>query len=199
MEAELTGYENRLDSLDTDEGFETPKVKASIDGFWGGRETQIGDEIRGIFLEKRTFHGRNNKDFNSIILQTKEGVFGVTENKYLESRLANIQKGDGLKIRYTGTNTTKDGLNQYKTYEVAIKTFENTQKVANTNFAGYDEQATQFIKEIRTELRERHNITDATPEEVVNWAIKMKNEWEITDEDIARIKVQAAKEIKEGK
>lgn len=201
MEVEATGYEHLLDELDKDEGYETPQIKASIDGFWGGKDTEVGDEIRGIFLEKRTFQGRNNKDFNSIILLTKEGVFGVTENKYLESRLKDINEGDGLKIKYTGTNSTKDGQNEYKTYDVAIKRFGSDKPVKHIagNFGGYDEQAVEWIKQMRYELSERHNLPEATPEEVVEWAVKMKDTWELSDEDIFRIKVQAAKEVKEEK
>ncbi len=60
---------------------------------------------------------------------------------------------------------------------------------------GDDPQARQYIKEIREELKLRNNIPDATPEEVVKWAVKMADEWDLSSNDITRIKAQAAREI----
>jgi hypothetical protein len=201
MEAENTGYGHLLDELDKDEGFETPKVKAIIDGFWGGKETEAGDEIRGIFLERRTFQGRNNKNFNSILLLTKEGVYGVTENKFLESRLENIKEGDGLKLKYTGKTATKDNQNEYKTYDVMIKKFQpDLEKKGNTN--GFmktvdDPEARNFVDHVKYEMTEKKMVTD--PESIIQYVTQNKKDLEINDEHILRVKKILADEIKECK
>ena len=194
MEAEaVTGYEHLLDDLDNDEGFETPKVKASIDGFWGGKNTKEGDEIRGIFLEKREFDGRNNKKFSSILLLTKQGVYGVTENKFLESRLNNLKEGDGLKLIYTGKAPTKDGNNEYNTYDVQIKKFTPDPEKAGPEsqmMMSDDSAARTTIEIIRKEIGQ-----NTSPEQVLDYIKKNRENLDLNDEHITRIKAQLAKEI----
>lgn len=194
MESEaVTGYEHLLDDLDNDEGFETPKVKASIDEFWGGRNTKEGDEIRGIFLEKREFDGRNNKKFSSIILLTKQGVYGVTENKFLGSRLTNLKEGDGLKLVYTGKAPTKDGNNEYNTYDVQIKKFTPDAPEAGHEsqmMMSDDSAARTTIEIIRKEIGQ-----NTSPEQVLDYIKKNRENLDLNDEHITRIKAQLAKEI----
>lgn len=194
METEATtGYEHLLDDLDNDEGFETPKIKASIDGFWGGKNTEKGDEIRGIFLERREFDGRNNKKFNSILLLTKQGVYGVTENKFLESRLSNVKEGDGVKLIYTGKAPTKDGSNEYNTYDVQIKKFTPDPETPNQEsqmMMTDDSAARTTIEIIRKEIGQ-----NSSPEEVLDYIAKNRENLELNDEHVTRIKAQLAKEI----
>jgi len=194
MEAEaVTGYEHLLDDLDNDEGFETPKVKASIDGFWGGKNTKEGDEIRGIFLERREFDGRNNKKFSSILLLTKKGVYGVTENKFLESRLNNLKEGDGLKLIYTGKAPTKDGNNEYNTYDVQIKKFvpDPEKPGPESQMMMTDDSAARTtIEIIRKEIGQ-----NTSPEQVLDYIKKNRENLDLNDEHITRIKAQLAKEI----
>jgi hypothetical protein len=60
---------------------------------------------------------------------------------------------------------------------------------------GDDPQAQQYIKEIKEELRVRYNIPNPTLNDVVEWAVKKQNEWDLSSNDITRIKAQAARQI----
>jgi hypothetical protein len=119
-----TGYEDRLKELEDEEGWEeleADEMKLTIDEFWKPEE---GDEIKGIFLERRKFTTEDDLEFYTIVIQTNDGIYGVTENKFLKQRLEDIKEGDGIKIKYLGKVKMKTGRFKYKSYAVRIKHFK---------------------------------------------------------------------------
>jgi hypothetical protein len=198
----MTGFEDRLGMLDNDVGWQTPKVKASIDEFWGGKDTKKGDELKGIFLERREFEGRNNKPFISLIIQTAKGIYGVTENKYLESRLKTLKEGDGIYLKYTGTAPTKDRSNQYKTFEVKLMKFEPDPELGQDQGSPAggilkhdDPMARNTLEYIKGQMTEKGEGNPESPGDVKNFLYKYQELEGFSDADISKmLKILAEEE-----
>lgn len=188
---ENTGYEKRLkeiENLDETE-WETPQSNTGIDVFWNKTMSE-GDEIRGVFLERRKFTS-NGEVFYGILIQTSMGIYSVTENKFLKQRLETINRGDGIKIRYLGKKPVKNGKGQYNNYSVHIKRYspENKEKVGGqSQIAPFnpDKYENSNIRAIYDILRSEGELV--TVETLLDRAEEIHAADRLTDQELMKIK-----------
>lgn len=141
MEAELTGFEERLENfLKMNEGdLEVPQTSYVIDEFW---KPDMNEVLKGIFVEKREFMDSDGDPFYGLLILVKDEsekadkenpylIYSVTENKFLKSRLKNLKPGDGIKLEYTGKVKVKKGKGKYHTYKIGLKKFDTDEGQAN--------------------------------------------------------------------
>lgn len=134
-----------LDELENMDGWEIHSH--SISDFWSPKD--VGDEVKGIFLEKRKFQGKyknqNDGSFCSFLLLTKNGIVGVREHTTLEEELDDLVKGEMLWITYMGEAESPSTGNTYKKYFIRRK---------NLNLTGDFTSAADIKKTENSQARE---------------------------------------------
>ena len=174
MTEEETGYEDRLNDLDDEAGYEEPKIQMMIDEFWKPKE---GDTIKGIYLETRRFETEKEyyeddkkktkiEEFFVVVVQGQDRkIYGINQNNFIKQRLADISEGDALMVTFTGQKRSlKSGFN-YNTYEVKIKKFlSGSAKVSHPDYKLHDEStqtdAAQVDEDDPVALGHISDITD---------------------------------------
>lgn len=196
MNEENSGYEERLKELEEldEEEWETPKSNFDIDVFWN-QIMEEGDELLGVFLERRKFTSEG-EDFYGILIQTSDGIYSVTENKFLKQRLETIHEGDGVKIRYLGKKPVKNGRGQYNNYSVKIRRYND--KVENVkgqsqltpfNPGNYENPNITAIHDIL-----RSEGEPVTVETIIDRAEEIHAASRLTDQELMKIKNDLGRE-----
>lgn len=193
MNEENTGYEDRLEELENleDKEWETPQSSFDIDVFWN-KIMEEGDEILGVFLERRKFNS-DDEDFYGILIQTSEGIYSVTENKFLKQRLETITEGDGIRIQYLGKKQVKKGKGRYNAYDVKIKRY--TDKSPSTEKTKGQSQLAPFNPDNydNTNIRAIYGILKSegepvTLETILDRADEIHAADRLTDQELMKIK-----------
>lgn len=124
-----SGFEDRLDFLDEQEGWDDQEPELQIEvHFWNPRKPEEPKVIRGIFIGEHTYQNKQTgNSFQKYHLQTKEGVIAFQKSKFLDDRMGNVSKGDLLELEFTGIAPVKDHPERnYNTYNVRMKKVEST-------------------------------------------------------------------------
>lgn len=108
---------DKFDILLEDEGWEELNEAQLFDKFW---DPEPGDEIVGFYKGTREVQGKYGTN-DVMIVETEDLVYAVNMNDVLKDCIEYIKKGDGIYIKYLGMKRTKDGLREYKNYQVKIK------------------------------------------------------------------------------
>lgn len=177
-------------------------------GRWKGEA--IGDELEGILISKEatTFRGRPNYKYwiETSHPEAVDGVVMVYGTGALNSAFEKIPEGYFVCIVYQGERPSADPKHKpYQLYDVFVDVQEDdplyeklmsndngkTRAPTQDNAMMDDPQAREYIKEITEE------IGTANPEEIVKHAVKNKEKWELTSDEITRIKAQLARDMKQ--
>lgn len=191
--------------------FTEVKEQLLVDEWWD--HPKENESIQGIYLETRQFTKKlDGKKFNSIILATENGVYGISENIILKKRLHEpsncdpIKEGDGLNLVYLGKKQSRNSINHYHDYTVRIRSFSNpnNNNVNNKNgLSMYDEpEVEEIIQLIKEELSaEKGGNVEPTVDEVINLATAYCEEGTVEgldDQMLLKIKNNMAMKIKNG-
>lgn len=96
------------------EGLKWNKVEASNIPAWKPEE---GDEVMGLYVEKREGIGPNNS--NMYYLEKKDGEkIGVWGCAFLDNRFMNIHLGEVVNIKYLGIEKNPKTDRNYKNFDV---------------------------------------------------------------------------------
>lgn len=203
-----------LDELENMDGWEIHSH--NISDFW--KPLEVGDEVKGIFLEKREFQGKRGP-FCSFLLLTKNGIVGVREHTTMEEELDDLVKGEMLWITYMGEAESPTTGNTYKKYFIRrknlnlkgdftsaadIKKTEKPQAREEAREQGVDQkkdvqslnknddpESLAMIEHYKELLKDQHKpINDRS---VVKMA---ESDPDLTPEDRTRIKVQVVELVK---
>lgn len=163
---------------------------AKIYGEKGGRIYQLIDSLNHA-LNKTEL---NQQESYSAVFDT----FRETVNKKVETVTVKAVQASNPNARTPNLciikATAKDDVKSDSEYKEPEKAEPKKKKESSVPI-GDDPQAQQYIKEIKEELRVRYNIPNPTLNDVVEWAVKKQNEWDLSSNDITRIKAQAARQI----
>jgi hypothetical protein len=158
---------------------------------------EIGAEIIGIYVKKEEKVGAYEK--TRYTLETKEGDRQVYATTDIQQKMAMADLGDCIKIILKKTIPQKAPRSPFKMFQVFHKPGKAVNKAEGNDKA--EGQASNMADEDDPEARETINLIlkelqgKPTAGRVVNYALKVKKDWELTDEDITRIKVQAVKMV----
>jgi len=101
------------------------KVEPELTPAWNGKddkgkfELEVGDEITGIYKDKKEDVGPNNVIIYEI--ETDEGLIAVWGSSVLDTRMKNIENGTMVKIVYLGEKKSQKTKRVYRDYEVYMR------------------------------------------------------------------------------
>lgn len=123
---------DRLKQIDSESVEDWDNMKESgelIDDFWNprpeGEDCNVGVEMKGIYLGKRSFTGADGP-FEKIVLKATDGkVYGLPTFKLLADAIVKIDIGDGLWIKYLGKKKASKGPNSFHDFEIKAKRYND--------------------------------------------------------------------------
>lgn len=191
-----------LAKLSEDEGWEQPQTQYHIDRFWNPGPQDVGVELRGVYLETRTFTAKSDgTEFQTIVMVTPEKeTVGVTQTAVLESKLAGINPGDGIWLKYEGKQKNRKGPGSHHNFTVRLKrmgTPVEEVEQAPTLMANDDPKIREFYEQLKVIVGEEYG-NPKSAEELVFRAEKCVEDKEMTPEELTRLKVIIAQEVKSG-
>lgn len=196
--------EANLAKLNEADGWEQPTSHNRIDRFWNPSPQDVGQEIKGVYLETREFTAKSDgSQFSVIVLVTAEReTVGVTRSAVLESALQGINPGDGVSLIYEGKRKNQKGPGSHHVFQVKIKRMGTPAPVEDNPGQGLmaqdDPHTRDLWEQLKIIVKDEYGNPE-NPEEIVHRAEKCKDDGEMTEEELTKLKVMLANQVVNAK